>query len=211
MSEESSSQQTSKAKTRRRILVALPALLLVAWWIATWIPDWFAPKPRWTISANGENIQTCRNAPQLQVFPVTPLEDNGSTPITETQARAVAERVRGYSSGGPYTEVVEATFPDGNQHTAWYQIFLLDDGGYTLMGKAEVLFIDAQTGEPLLLIQDVTVGDPFMTCDAGNFIVDRLVIFWSRLLIPILLFSYIVIAGIVVLIGWLQRWRKSIV
>jgi len=211
MSEESSSQQTSKTKTRRRILVALPALLLVAWWIATEIPDWFAPKPRWVISANGEYLATCRDVSQLHTFPTSLLQDGGTTPITEEESRSLAARGRGYFWVVPYTELVEATFPDGNQHTAWYQIFLLDDGGYTLMGKAEVLFIDAQTGEPLLLITDITVGDPVMTCSGIDFIVDRMVIFWSRVLIPILLFGYIVIAGIVVLIGWLRRRRKSTV
>ena len=209
MNEESPSQPTSKGKTRRRILIALPALILAVLWIATWIPDWFAPKPRWVISANGEYLVTCRDVSQLHTFPMSLLQDGPTTSITEEEARAIAARVRGYSWAGPYTGLVEATFPDGNQHTAWYQIFLLDDGGSTLMGKAEVLYIDAQTGEPLLLITDVTVGDPIMTCGVTEVSIDRPVIFWSRVIAPVLLFGYALIAGVVVLIRWLRRRRRT--
>lgn len=185
---------------RKRILIALPAVVLAAWWVAT---HWFAPKPRWVMSSN-EGLISCRDAPALKVFPSERIETGEIPPITGPRAAQIALEVRGGLAAD--IGLAKATFPDGTEHTAWYLTTLTDNGGYTLIGKAEVLYVDATTGEPLLLITGVKISDPSMTCGLVDF---QLVPYMlsGRFLSSNMLCGYLVVVGVVAGIMWLRHRR----
>ena len=60
--------------------------------------------------------------------------------------------------------MVERQFPDNQSHLAW----VYGEGRITdqigMSAAAEVVYIDAATGDPLLLIKDIHAGDPSFTC-----------------------------------------------
>jgi hypothetical protein len=131
--------------------------------------------PRWVISSHNQYFGTCRAAAQLEAYDARPVEDSKIATITPMQARAIAYSViaRYYDfsptflsdmflSYGP--RLVQGTFPDGKQRLAWYQVVIVDDGGSTLLGEAAVVYLDALTGRPLILITGAVVGDPWMVC-----------------------------------------------
>jgi hypothetical protein len=61
-------------------------------------------------------------------------------------------------------ELVEATFPDDVERVAWRQamVYALSEMG--MVGNTEVVYIDAATGDPLLVVEGIQVGDPLMVC-----------------------------------------------
>lgn len=60
--------------------------------------------------------------------------------------------------------LVEKQFPDGILRRAWVygEGRVMDQ--YSMEATAEFVFIDAATGDPLLLIKDMYAGDPTFTC-----------------------------------------------
>lgn len=91
--------------------------------------------------------------------------------ITTARAKSVANRVITKSYGfsipefsysyGP--ELVWATFEDGQERMAWYYVLLIDHFE-VLMSRGVVVYVDANTAEPLMLLTNVVVGDPQMVC-----------------------------------------------
>lgn len=135
------------------------------------------PEPRWTVSAAEAGIARawgrCSQAGELEKYHAQAVEDTPGEIISARIAGQVASQVIGrhrpavfalYAYGPHLTRL---TLPDGQERLAWYQVVVTNDGGSTLMGKADVVYVDAKTAHPLLRITDVGVGDPSFACGTG--------------------------------------------
>ena len=135
------------------------------------------PEPRWTVSAQEAGIEsalgTCSQAGELEKYHAQPVIDAPGKIISARIAEQTAGQVVGrhhsaifalYAYGPHLTRM---TLPDGQERLAWYKVVVTDDGGSTLIGKADIVYVDAQTGHPLLQITDVGVGDPSLACGTG--------------------------------------------
>ncbi len=66
---------------------------------------------------------------------------------------------------GDFTPVLlERQFPDNQSHIAWAYGEGRRMGDTGLEARAEIVYIDATTGEPLLLIKDIVIYDAGFTC-----------------------------------------------
>ena len=63
--------------------------------------------------------------------------------------------------------LVERQFPDNQSHITWVYGELRRTQ-YELEAKVEIVYIDAMTGDPLMLLKDITVYDPSFTCKPYN-------------------------------------------
>lgn len=141
-------------------LLSLPGLLLAISWINLQITRSQIAEPRWVNP--GERFDEVRST-ELMSKPRGVI-----SPIRATQiAWHVVDEVAGgvyISSGLVYSEgptLVEATFPDGKQRLAyrWEAMVSIFD---TAQGESVRVYLDAKTGEPLVLITAIFVADPFM-------------------------------------------------
>ena len=92
--------------------------------------------------------------------------------------RVLTKQIGSYGyifSDGP--TLVQATFPDNQQRLSWAYVVVLDAGGFTLLGDAAIVYLDALTGEPLALVSNLTVGDPQMVC-SSNFVLAPVALLW---------------------------------
>jgi len=72
-------------------------------------------------------------------------------------------RDRAFHSVFLYAEgptLVRATFPDGVQRLAWRRISLVQQDSSRLIGTAAAVYLDAWTGEPLVLVREIYVSEP---------------------------------------------------
>jgi hypothetical protein len=173
-----SGEYEAKTLVSVRWLVLIMGLLviLLGWLFYRYAPVLARPVPRWTVYGKGQYYGTCSGAAQLDRYDAELEEDIQTARVTREQAHTIVNRVIVRHYGLPFylspaypflshgPKLVWATFPDGERRLAWYQVVILDDGGATLMGRAAAVYLDARTGEPLVLITDVVVGDPWMTC-----------------------------------------------
>jgi len=106
-------------------------------------------------------------------------------------------------AAGPDLALV--TLPDDEERLAWYYVAVVDPGGVTLMGQSAAVYVDASTGEPLVLITDIVVGDPQMVCSLEMWLAPT----WGRVLALTLLGTYgvLVLAGIGAVRAW--RWMRA--
>jgi hypothetical protein len=159
-------------KSRRWLVVGLtlPIVVLLGWFLYEQTLIWITPAPHWIAGKGQSSYHFCRGLKNWIVDEVEPVEDMQPARITREQAGDIMERVLArhygfiplFKANGPL--LVRAAFPDGQWRLAWYEVVLIDSGGASLEGKATAVYIDALSGEPLLIIPDAAVGDPCMTC-----------------------------------------------
>jgi hypothetical protein len=171
-------------------------------------------EPLWTVSAQEAGIETalgdCAYAGQLKMYQAQPVEGDQETSISADEARKIADRViekHHFSIQGLYAEsprLIRMTLPDGQERLTWYRVLVTDDGGATLIGKADVVYVDAQTGDALLRITDVPISDPVFACGVSpQWPIVRLIRRAGLLLFSLYFALLVPIGGI-----WL--WRRHI-
>jgi hypothetical protein len=132
-------------------------------WIKTDTP---IAAPKWI--EDGRRYQTCTEAmagtPAVKrVEEVSPVSAAyiGSTIIKRD---TTLHQIEGKAVVVFQVTLVEKQFPDGNVRRAW----VYGEGRVTdknsMAALAEFVFIDAATGNPLLLIKNVYASDPTFTC-----------------------------------------------
>lgn len=192
------------------IFLFLPAILLLGWFLVEQVQVWTAPEPRWVISVSDqEDFPSCQSAEAfvLETFDVHPVEEGGKRLITAERAGDFISRILGFFPIHDEPTLAEATFPDGQRRLVWYRFDLVDTGQHDMEGQVPCLFIDALSGEPLLLVTDLVVFDPCMAgCDCLSaqfsiFRFSRNQVIALTLLIPSLLISGIIL--------WLRRRGKG--
>ena len=129
----------------------------------------------------------CNGAAKL--YEAELVEDEQVANITRLQAAKIANRVV-YRHFGileipdtDYIDLVQAIFQDGQRRLAWYKVIAIET--YALESKASIVYVDALTGEPLLLVTDVWLTyDPCMYplgCGCPAYIWP----IWPKLVIPL--------------------------
>lgn len=195
-----------RKQRRMMILFIVPVLLLSGWILYEQALIWAAPEPRWVISASDqEHFQSCRSAEAfiLDGFDVLPVGDFRESQITAEKAGDLINRIFSFFPIHDEPTLAEATFPDGQRRLVWYRFDLVDSGPYDMEGQYPGLFIDAGSGEPLLLVRDLIIFDPTMAdCEvlSERFLTSR--VSRNQVIAFTLLIPYLLISGIVF---WLRR------
>ena len=190
------------------LLLALPLVLIFGQFLYLQISLWQISPPRWEVDDSESYYGSCEGAAQMERYQAAYIDDpNTAVLVSREQARESSLHVleRYYDPSpvlfayGP--KLVVATFPDGKERTAWYHVMLVNSLT-NMLGRGAVVYLDAQSGQPLLLIRDVHVGDPVMACGFA-FILPM------RLLLLILLTVYLAVVGIFGGLLWLVRRRRQ--
>jgi hypothetical protein len=130
------------------------------------------PAPRWDVQAQGAISGTIPGLAATK--PGAPRSERVSQPppdaLPADRAALIAWRViqkhvrdKAFHSVFMYAEgptLVRTTFPDGNQRLAWRRISLVNLDSSYMIGTAASVYLDARTGEPLALVQDIYVSEP---------------------------------------------------
>jgi hypothetical protein len=142
----------------------LPALALVVWLITAQLPLWTAPQPNWFAPGT---FGACAAAQSLKLYGATRAEAAG---IGRDAAQAKAAQVIAEYYDAPPLVVseplaVEAALP-GRERRAYFVITvrLTDDSPLgSRANAAAVIYLDAETGEPHMLI--TAMDDAAEDCD----------------------------------------------
>ncbi len=192
--------------------LAAPALILLLWWGIGVLAARATAPPRWVIPTAGMYAGSCAAAADLDVFDTRPAQPGASVTISAEQARRRADRLilnagaRGVAVFGGGPSLITAVFPDGQERAAWFRVLVLDTGPDGTLGAASVAYIDASTGEPLLLLTGVQIGDPVMTCGLETAAMEAMV---RRTLPAVLLALYAVLVGGIWLVRQARRREAS--
>jgi hypothetical protein len=187
------------------VTVSSPIVLLLGWLIYQQIPIWTTPKPLQTVSRQGRIYDSCADAAEFGTY--KPVEDSQATEITAEQARVIANRVaaREYSffwSWDRYGPHLVQADPNSEQ-LAWCYVMIIDEGDWQLSGESAAIYLDAQTGEPLVLVTDFRVQNPQERgCSTVGVNVQPL---WGRWVAVALLVLYLSVLGVIGLLIWLCR------
>jgi hypothetical protein len=158
----------TRSKRWPGIIISLPIIALLGSVMYDQALYWTTPLPRWLVSMGGRTIP-CQIASRLAAFDfeVKPVEEVQSAQVSLEQARSIADRVLARRFGsyllwGHAPMLVRMTLPDGRQRLAWYQFELTEDRtgvtGWDV--KAATVFVDALTGNPLMLVTDMVFTNP---------------------------------------------------
>jgi uncharacterized membrane protein len=170
-----------------RLLPWLPILALLGWYFYEQALAWTAPTPRWIVSEHG--LATSASCQDLVIVTggklnVRRVEDASATKVTGGQASAIIDRVIARYTGNRLffsnPILVQATFPDGQRRLAWAVFDVIEPatGKYSgLGGKAIGVYLDASTGEPLMLVTDTIVMDVGFGC--SGFFMGLPLVHWS--------------------------------
>jgi hypothetical protein len=197
-------------KSKRWLLVglSLPILVLLGWFLYEQILIWVTPAPHWTIRG-APSMYLCEDIVRWALGEVAPVKDVPTAPITGLRANDIIQRVlaRHYGFvpffvlGSP--GLVQATFPDGQQRSAWCGVTMREYHEETQLGKATAVCIDALTGEPLMVIPDVEVAG--FSCEAP---VLDLPFTWQQCVALSLASGYLFILAAIRGVVWL--WRRLV-
>ena len=99
------------------------------------------------------------------------------------------------------------TLPDGQERLAWHRVLVFDVGSETSPGTADIIYVDAQNGNPLVYVTDASVGTPNLTCSRDSDVIMEAII---NKLIRTLWSKYGIIGMIMVMSALLWRGRKFI-
>ncbi len=157
------------------VLLFLPALTLIGWYIYEQLPTWQIPA--WIQPGAGDAARgSCAALATMRTYGATFAGD--STAISAADARARAEALVSAQTDlppGQYVDprgpaLVRAVFPGVGPTLAWLNVAALDDprtDAAARLGKDAVIYLDAQTGDPLAFVVAAGVDDPLIACGGG--------------------------------------------
>ncbi len=157
------------------VLLLLPALALIGWYVVEQLPAWQIPA--WIQPSNPDAARgSCAALATMRTYGATFASD--STVLSAADSRAKADALVSQQTDRPpgsYADtrgpaLVRATFPDVGQRLAWLNVAALDDpktDPNARLGKAAVIYLDAQTGDPLAFVVAAGVDDPLVACGGG--------------------------------------------
>jgi len=167
-----------------------------------------ATDAQWVVSAEGQEFSRCSDAINIDGFDMDAdiriSEASVSPPGSYDAAREVISEEPAFH----YGDVAEITLPDDERRVVWAHVFVTDDGGDSRQGSASIVYMDGDTNEPLVLVTDVVITEPFaagcqlvsITTDVDEFF-DK----WQPL---IYLFAYaLAMAGAIGFTTLLNRFR----
>lgn len=178
-----------KSKIWLGIIISLPFITLSGWLLYE-LASIRNALPQFVDSSLVE-MGFCSEAAELHEAET--VEDEQVANITRLQAGKIANRV-GYRHFGVtefpdtnYLGLIQATFQDGQRRFAWYKVITIQKFARGLASKASIVYIDALTGEPLLLMTNVSLtNDPCFSpfgCGCPAYILPT----WPKLVVPLIL------------------------
>jgi hypothetical protein len=185
--------------------ISLPIVILLGWFIYQQVPIWTAPKPLQTVSRQGRVYESCADAAEFETY--EPVEGTPATEITAEQARIIANRVAARKYGffwswSRYGPNLVQTDPHSKQ-LAWCYVMIIDERDWQLSGESAAIYLDAQTGQPLVLVTNFRVQNPLERgCHPVGVDTQPL---WGRWVAAALLALYLSALGIIGLLIWLFR------
>jgi hypothetical protein len=160
-------------------------------------------------------LADCESAASLAAYHAQPAQGGAAISADDALKRAddvLAQQYQqpdgtplsGTSAGAP--RLVQATI-GGQQRLAWLTVMLLDNettaSSGASLGKAAVIYLDAQTGDPLAVITDVAVSS-LSSCGTPRFSLT------SRQILPLaLLGAYVALVIIVGATVWLRKRKRA--
>jgi hypothetical protein len=165
---------------KRPLAYAVIALIpLIAVWAIALIynptrivPETRVSAPKWVEEGPYGTYGTCNDA-----ITGTPVTNQSPFIDSDRAARIGAGVVQSQTDLhtllrrpiGDFTPVlVERQFPDNQSHLTWVYGEGRRMGDTGLEARAEIVYLDAATGDPLLLIKDIVIYDAGFTCPQIN-------------------------------------------
>lgn len=151
----------------KMILIGLPALVLAGWFVFGLWTAWTSPNPLWlTLKDEAHAIGACEAVESLRAYRADRIVAAGDGWLSAAEARKLAERalsrhVPDFGAAIAGTALVRITPPDGAPRPAWLALAALE---LEPSDKAALVYVDAETGDPLTLIAGLNVGDPAGVC-----------------------------------------------
>lgn len=194
-------------RLRKWLILSLPIVLLIGWYILLQAPIWMASAPRWAYVARDKVYTSCQEAALLDEFNGEALTTEETTGVSASQARTTARNVMMRYLGttaithesAPFQAVVQNK--DGTSTLVWIYTGISDAAISTPLMNGVTMYVDAQTGFPLYMISSIQIGEPQTGCEANpNLVLDQLGNYLSCGLLSLYALS-LVIAGII----WIIR------
>jgi hypothetical protein len=199
----------------RRLLIAfvlaVPALILIGWLVASQLPRWTAPQANW-FPPNTPGV--CAAVDSLVLYQATRADVGGignfvdaggaaQLVITEDAAQFVKLHYGFGASVHPSSVPlgVQATLPGDQPHAYYLVTMRLSDNA---LAKVTVMYLDAQTGDIKALI--TAIADPAATC---NLDVKAALLAAAKSLPFILLAGYAALVIVGLIAGWLFKRRGT--
>ena len=141
-------------------LLVLPGLLLVGGWIKLQIIHSQTTAPRWVnpnVGFDEQQSAEITDQPQGVISPTHAAQIGWQVVDEYAGGVEVRDKWVAYLDG---PALVEPTFPDGKSRLAWrWEAIVSPDYGFMETESARV-YLDAKTGEPLVLITGIKIIDP---------------------------------------------------
>jgi hypothetical protein len=189
------------------IVLALPLVLLLGWFVTEQAPRWLPTVPGWLRPASGEAATgACEALAAVEAYDGSFINffQQSALHMDDARARARQHAEAAYgvtlpddASLSPATRVT-ATFPGVGERLVWLAIATLPKAPDDRFDHVGVLFVDAETGDLLALNTATSVVDAATACGGGPVGRRALV----RQYLPLLLAgAYVGVVG-VGLLGW---------
>ncbi len=201
------------------LLMLLPVACVIGVPLAMRFQVWLTPAPHWVVdAADGTMHESCYDAAIDQDFTIQPVEDHPTAAITQSAAERIADRTiikkRGWDQHvlapqGSAPALIQIMLPNGENRLAWARTLVMHSG---LLYTADIVYVDAQNGDPLVYVTDTIIGDlsfstPSFGCSYGSTaLFDDLAI----VAIPTVLAVYGVLAAVIGGIIVLRRRAGSV-
>jgi hypothetical protein len=154
-------------------LLALPILVLAGWFISEGLPRWMPPTPPWLTATNPAAVPaSCDAVASLNAYHASFTNDTAGVTISAEESRNRTDELVAAQYGlpdGHYAveqgpALVRGTFPNVGERLAWLNVALLENNVEARLGKAAVVYVDAETGEPLAILTAAAVENPMTAC-----------------------------------------------
>ncbi len=199
------------------ILLALPLVLLLGWFVVEQSPSWFSAVPAWLRPTSPDAVTgACEALAAVEAYGGSFDGDLPWLGLTAPDALAAAREAaaNAYEESLPPSAfsqpvLVWATFPNAGNRIAWMTIATLAKPPDARFDRAGILFIDADNGELLALHTANSVTDAAAACGSGPVSRRALV----RQYLPLLLTAaYVGLVGVGLLLRrwWTRRTRKAV-
>ena len=200
---------TQQRLIRWIILLSLPLVVLLGWFVTEQSPTWFSAVPAW-LRPTGANPVTgaCEALASVDAYGGEFIRYVTPTTLTADDALARTREVVQSSydltladdAGLSTPALVRGTFPGSGQQLAWLVVAVLPKDADARFDRVAVVFIDAETGDLRALDTAVSVTDAATACGSGPVSRRALV----RQYLPLLIAAaYVALVTFVVL---LRRW-----
>ena len=162
----------SSARTYlQRVLLALPIVFLIGWFVYEQLPLWTAPQPAWARHPDIVALPGgCEAASTLQTYNAV-RDASVTTSLTQQQAatRIASVVIEQYPNAAFEVlldaELVRGKF--GDESVAWWSVVQFE--GDSALSHGAVIYISAATGEPIAVITTTGVEAQGMDGVCGSF------------------------------------------